>query len=516
MVLSTPEVLLLSALVAVVIVKLLKSMVHSRPNALPCLPSLPMVGSLLSLGGSVPPHLHFTSLGERYGDLFALYLGPHYTVVINSFKHAREVLLQKGKVFAGRPQMVTTDLLSRGGKDIAFCDYSPLWKAHRRLVHSSFSTFGEGTSKLQSIVCEEASHLCSAFLERAGEPLDPESALTRAVTNIVCTLVFSSRYQPQDPEFHTVMEYNSGIVQTIARGNLVDIFPWLKIFPNRDLKKLKACIQVRDELLGRKLQEHKESYSPEDMRDLMDALLKGQRGPGEEAGIQDDHILMTAAEAFGAGVETTSTTLLWTLAFLLHHPEVQEKIHREIDEQIGGDRTPGLADRGRLPYLESTLCEVLRIRPVAPLLIPHVALQDTSLGEHFIPKGTRVVVNMWSIHHDPRQWEEPERFRPERFLDSQGNRCSPASFIPFGAGPRVCVGESLAKMELFLLASWLLQRFSFSPRLGATLPDLQGRYGVVLQPHNYTLVVTPRHGWAAGIPQECQLIRESICTLTDV
>ncbi|XP_006629247.2 cytochrome P450 17A2 [Lepisosteus oculatus] len=496
MAISMLEWLLVSALAACMVLLLLKSTAQPYPATLPCLPSLPIVGSLLSLKTSLPLHLQFTSLREKYGELFALYVGPHYTVVINSFTLAKEVLLHNGKAFAGRPHMMTTDLLSRGGKDIAFADYSPLWKAHRRLVHSSFVASGEGSSKLQGIVCEEASILCSILSAKAGEPLDPGPVLTRAVTNVVCTLVFSSKYHPEDAEFNTVMEYNNGIVHTIARGNLVDIFPWLKIFPNRDLKQLKECIQVRDKLLTNKLEEHKKSYSPDDTRDLMDVLLKGRNGPGAESGITDDHVLMTAAEAFGAGVETTSTTLLWALAFLIHYPEVQKKIHQEIDEKIGHDRTPNLSDRGQLPYLESTLSEVLRIRPVAPLLIPHVALQDTSIGEHFIPKDTRVVVNMWSIHHDPRQWDEPERFRPERFLDSQGQRSSPASFIPFGAGPRVCVGESLAKMELFLFSSWLLQRFSVSGPPGAGLPDLGGRYGVVLQPQPYSVVITPRQGRA--------------------
>nr|AJQ25352.1 cytochrome P450 family 17 polypeptide 2 [Anguilla japonica] len=503
-VLAAPAVLLLPALVVLLTVLVVRRVVGGRASApsLPCLPSLPILGSLLSLREDLPPHLLFTSLGRRYGDLYALYLGPHYTVVVNNFRHAREVLLQKGKEFAGRPKMVTTELLSREGKDIAFADYSPLWKSHRRLVHSSFSMFGEGTSKLQTIVCEEATSLCSDLLTQAGQPLDPGPVLMRAVTNVVCTLVFGSTYQPHDPELKVVMDYNTGIVQTIARGSLVDIFPWLRIFPNKDLKRLKECITVRDELLNRKLEEHKAAQASggsEDPRDLLDALLKGKSSAGEESSITDDHVLMTAAEAFGAGVETTTTTLLWVLAFLLHNPEVQEKIHRELDEQIGRDRSPTLADRGRLPYLESTLSEVMRIRPVSPVLIPHVALQDTSIGGHPIQKGTRVLVNMWSIHHDPQQWEEPERFMPERFLDSEGNRFSPPYFLPFGAGPRVCVGESLAKLELFLFTTWLPQRFTFSLPRGVPLPDLQGRFGVVLQPLSFTLSVSPRFAWAADL-----------------
>ncbi|XP_051515219.1 steroid 17-alpha-hydroxylase/17,20 lyase [Myxocyprinus asiaticus] len=447
---------------------------------LPCLPRVPVLGSLLHLRSALPPHLLFTHLASRYGSLFGLYVGPHFTLVVSEVSLVREVLLQHGREFAGRPKMVTTDLLTQGGKDIAFADYSPLWKNHRRLVHSSFTLFGEGSSKLQTIVLEAADSLCEELQVCGGQSLDLSPVLMRAVTNVVCQLVFSSSYQPNDPELLKVMDYNDGIVQTIARGGLVDVFPWLRIFPNKDLNKLKQCVAVRDQLLSKKLLEHKMTLTPGEPRDLLDALLIGQtKGSGGEDDITDDHVLMTAAEAFGAGVETTSTTLLWTIAFLLHHPQVQERIHAELDECLGRDRPPALSDRSSLPFLESVICEVMRIRPVSPILIPHVAMQDTSLGGHAVPKGTRVLVNMWAIHHDPKHWDEADRFRP-------GKRITPSSFLPFGAGPRVCVGESLARMELFLFVSCLLQHFHFSVPSGASLPDLQGRYGVVLQPQRYT------------------------------
>ncbi|XP_056588368.1 steroid 17-alpha-hydroxylase/17,20 lyase isoform X1 [Triplophysa dalaica] len=481
---------------ALLVLMLVKCMLGQRRGvvSVPCLPCLPVVGSLLHLRSSLPPHMLFTQLAGRYGSLFGLYMGPHYTLVVSEVSLVREVLLQRGREFAGRPKMVTTDLLTQGGKDIAFANYSPLWKNHRRLVQSSFTLFGEGSSKLQTIVADAADSLCEELQACRGQCLDLSPVLMRAVTNVVCRLVFNSSYQPNDPELLKVLDYNDGIVQTIIRGGLVDIFPWLKIFPNKDLSKLKQCVCVRDRLLHKKLLEHKVTLTPGEPRDLLDALLIGQmKGSGGDDEITDDHVLMTAAEAFGAGVETTSTTLLWAIAFLLHYPQVQERVQAELDEVLGRDRPPALSDRSSMPFLESVICEVMRIRPVSPILIPHVAMQDTSLGGHSVPKGTRVLVNMWAIHHDPKHWEEADTFRPERFLDSSGKRVTPASFLPFGAGPRVCVGESLARMELFLFVSRLLQKFNFSVPSGHSLPDLQGRYGVVLQPQHYTVRVTPRY-----------------------
>lgn len=466
-------------------------------GSVPCLPRLPVLGSLPWLGGGLPPHLLFSQLAHRYGSLFALYLGPHYTLVVNSHQHAREVLLQRGRDFAGRPSMVTTDLLTRGGKDIAFSDYSPLWKSHRRLVHDSFTLFGEGSDRLQDIVLSSVDGLCAELLAFGGRGFDPAVAVTRAVTNVVCTLVFSASYRHGDAELQEVMQYNDGIVETIAGGGLVDIFPWTKVFPIPSLRRLKACISVRDRLLSRKLQEHQASLSDGDPRDLLDALLKGQAAGGPQP-ISEDHVLMTAAEAFGAGVETTSTTLRWLLVYLLHHPEVQERVQKELDEQVGGARPVCVADRGRLPYLDCVINEGLRIRPVSPVLIPHTAMADSSIGGHAVRRGTRVLVNMWAIHHDPEHWDRPDLFHPDRFLDAGGRRVSPPCFLPFGAGPRVCVGESLARLELFLFLSSLLQRLSFTLPRGASPPNLQGRLGVVLQPLPYTVVVTPRAGWEGG------------------
>ncbi|XP_060886707.1 steroid 17-alpha-hydroxylase/17,20 lyase [Labrus mixtus] len=506
-----PPFFLLLVFIAAALVFLLvtrRSVHENRPSSsIPCLPRLPVLGSLPWLGGGLPPHLLFTRLAHRYGSLFALYLGPHYTVVVNNHQHAREVLLQRGRDFAGRPSMVTTDLLTRGGKDIAFSDYSPLWKSHRRLVHNSFTLFGEGTSRLQDIVLSSVDSLCVELMSAGCRGFDPSPAVTRAVTNVVCQLVFSATYRHGDAELQEVIQYNNGIVQTITRGGLVDIFPWMKVFPNECLSKLKDCITVRDRLLTRKLEEHKALLGDGDPRDLLDALLKGksesgrsQKSPGsEEERITDDHVLMTAAEAFGAGVETTSTTLLWILAYLLHHPEVQERVQKELDDNVGSERPVCMSDRSRLPYLDCVINEGMRIRPVSPVLIPHTAMTDSSIGGHSVSRGTRVLVNMWAIHHEPRHWDKPDLFNPDRFFDDQGQRVTPSYFLPFGAGPRVCVGESLARLELFLFLSSMLQRISFSLPEGAPPPNLQGRLGVVLQPLPYKVVVAPRAGLGGRI-----------------
>ncbi|XP_076016444.1 steroid 17-alpha-hydroxylase/17,20 lyase [Genypterus blacodes] len=486
------------------------------PRELPSLPALPLIGSLLSLGSSHPPHVLFQELQKKYGETYSLMMGSHRVIIVNQHVHAKEVLLKKGKVFAGRPRTVTTDLLTRDAKDIAFGDYSPTWRFHRKIVHGALCMFGEGSASIEKIICQEAQSLCSTMSDvtEGGLALDLSPELTRAVTNVICSLCFNSSYSRGDPEFEMMLRYSQGIVDTVAKDSLVDIFPWLQIFPNAGLRLLKQCVSTRDSLLQKKYDEHRADYSDHVQRDLLDALLRAKRSAennnnteisAETVNLSDDHVLMTVGDIFGAGVETTSTVLKWAVAYLIHYPQVQKRIQEELDIKVGSDRSPQLSDRGSLPYLEATIRELLRIRPVAPLFIPHVALSNTSIGEFQVRKGTRVIINLWSIHHDEREWKNPQMFDPCRFLNSEGTAVvipSP-SFLPFGAGVRVCLGEALAKMEIFLFLSWILQRFTLSLPPGDSLPSLEGKFGVVLQPARFKVHATPRPGWDRHKSQAC-------------
>ncbi|MGH0145813.1 UNVERIFIED_CONTAM: hypothetical protein FKN15_010661 [Acipenser sinensis] len=438
-----------------------------RSNLPKSLPAFPLIGSLLSLRSDLQPHILFqrlqekygniyslmmgshyvvivnnyqdakevllkkskifagrqrTRLQEKYGNIYSLMMGSHYVVIVNNYQDAKEVLLKKSKIFAGRQRTVTTDILTREGKDIAFGDYSPAWRFHRKMVHSAFSMLGEGSTSIEKIICREARSMCQTLSDLQSTAIDLAPELTRAVTNVVCSLCFNSSYQRGDPEFESMLQYSQGIVDTVAKGSLVDIFPWLQMFPNEDLRILKDCIAVRDTLLQKKYDEHKADYSDGAEKDLLDSLLRAKlcsennNTRAREVGLTDDHLLMTVGDIFGAGVETTTTVMKWAIAYLLHHPQVQKKIQEEIDS---------------------------------------------------------------------------------RFLDEEGKQVySPsASYLPFGAGVRVCLGQSLAKMELFLFLGWMLQQFTLEVPADQPLPNLQGKFGVVLQPQKFKVNARLRDSW---------------------
>ncbi|XP_074856021.1 steroid 17-alpha-hydroxylase/17,20 lyase [Carettochelys insculpta] len=485
--------------------RLAKGKAEPRAEALKSLPSLPIIWSLLQLARNPQPHLFFHKLQKKYGSIYSLRMGSQYTVVINHHLHAKEMLVKKGKIFAHRSRTVTTDLLSRNGKDIAFASYSPVWKFQRKLVHSALPIYGKGLLALEKIICQEATSLCEMLQASQDCPLDMGLELTRAITNVVCLLCFSSSYRRGDPEFEVMLQYFQVIVDTVGHWSWVDMFPWLKVFPIKSLVSLKRSLQVRDQLLQKKLQQHKQEVLGSDSgNDLMTTLLRAQLSLknnnsqlGQPQELTDDHLLMIMGDIFGAGVETSANMLKWLVLYLLYHPEVQRKIQEELDQKIGFERHPQVSDRKQLPYLDATICEVLRIQPVSPLLIPHMTITDTSIGQYTIPKGTQVVVNLWALHHDEKEWDKPEEFNPGRFLDEQGNRIpSPSqSYLPFGAGLRVCMGKTLAEMEIFLFLAWILQRFTLELPAGQPLPPLEGKFSVVLQTQPFKVQAKLRKSW---------------------
>uniref|UniRef100_A0A8D2AUZ6 Steroid 17-alpha-hydroxylase/17,20 lyase n=1 Tax=Sciurus vulgaris TaxID=55149 RepID=A0A8D2AUZ6_SCIVU len=248
-----------------------------------------------------------------------------------------------------------------------------------------------------------------------------------------------------------------------------------------------------------------EKFNSDCITNMLDILMQAKMnaennnsGPDLDSNmLSDNHIVATLGDIFGAGVETTVSVLQWIVAFLLHNPQVKKKIQEEIDQNVGFSRTPTFSDRSHLLMLEATIREVLRIRPVAPMLIPHKANTDSSIGEYAIDKDTQVIINLWALHHNEEEWNQPDQFMPERFLDPTGSQLiSPSlSYLPFGAGPRACVGELLARQELFLLMAWMLQRFDLEVPDNGQLPSLEGDPKVVFLIHPFEVKIKVRQAW---------------------
>ena len=320
-----------------------------------------------------------------------------------------------------------------------------------------------------------------------------------AVANVICHIVFGSSYGIRDEEFLTILNYMKLMFAGLSGSSAVDFIPWLRFFPNKYLDMLKTSIKLRDPIFEKWLKYHKETLIEGQPRDLTDALLEGAKeellnNKNGERFLTDDHILMIMVDCFNGGTETIMTTLRWAVTYFVHWPEVQQKVHEELDFVIGRDRLTTLADTTSLPYLQATIHEISRMASVGPFLIPHKTICDTSVAGYSIPKNIHVFVNAYAIHYDETEWEKPEEFRPERWLDENGHFVpgKNKAYLPFSAGPRACFGEGLAKCELFLFLSHTLQMFSFGKAPGHELPKLEGHIGLTREPFPFQINICKR------------------------
>ncbi|XP_055263170.1 steroid 21-hydroxylase [Moschus berezovskii] len=431
----------------------------------------PLVPGFLHL---LQPNLpiHLLSLTEKLGPVYRLRLGLQEVVVLNSKRTIEEAMIRKWVDFAGRPQIPSYKLVSQRCQDISLGDYSVLWKAHKKLTRSALLL---GTrSSMEPWVEQLTQEFCERMRVQAGAPVTIHKEFSLLTCSIICYLTFGDK---EDTLVHAFHDCVQDLMKTWDHWSIqiLDMVPFLRFFPNPGLWRLKQAIENRDHMVEKQLRLHKESMVAGQWRDMTDYMLQGvgrhrmEEGPGQ---LLEGHVHMSVVDLFIGGTETTASTLSWAVAFLLHHPEIQRRLQEELDRELG----PGAScsrvtykNRGRLPLLNATIAEVLRLRPVVPLALPHRTTRPTSIFGYDIPEGTVVIPNLQGAHLDETVWEQPHEFRPDRFLEPGAN----PGALAFGCGARVCLGESLARLELFVVLLRLLQAFTLLPPSVGALPSLQ-------------------------------------------
>ncbi|XP_069584418.1 cytochrome P450 2C31-like [Ranitomeya imitator] len=266
--------------------------------------------------------------------------------------------------------------------------------------------------------------------------------------------------------------------------SLMDILPGAHNTIFENFKELQSIIRMT-------FTKHKKELDVNDQRNLVDAFLAKQQEGKQESSqyYHNENLTVLVADLFGAGMETTATTLRWALLLMIKYPEVQEKIHNEIDKVIGSAQVQ-MEHRKQMPYTDAVVHEIQRFGDIAPTTVPHVASQDVTFRGFFIPKGTTILPVLHSIHKDKEYFEKADEFYPEHFLDSNGNFKKNEALIPFSIGRRSCVGEYLAKMEIFLFFTSLLQDFTFKAPPGAQL-DLTPAFGSTNPPKPFEICAIP-------------------------
>ncbi|XP_031430153.1 cytochrome P450 2J2-like [Clupea harengus] len=477
----------------VVFLLLAEVMRKRRPKNFPPGPmSWPVVGNTFTIDFK-KAHLELTKLAEQYGDVYSLGLS-RWTVVLNGYKMVREALVTQGDSMADRPESaLDVDVAHHLG---VVTSNGYLWKQQRRFAISTLKYFGVGKKSLESAILEEFTYLANDIEALNGKPHNPHLPTNYAVANIICSLVFGHRFEYTDKKFQMLMKMFDKSIEIEASiwAELYNSFPTvMRLLPGPHQTVLKNWDTVKD-FLRAEIEQHKKDRDLSEPRDYIDCYLSEIEKSKEDtaSGFHEENLIMCSLDLFVAGSETTSTTLRWSFLYMAKYLEIQEKVQAEIDRVIGQSRQPSMADRADMPYTEAVLHEIQRMGNIAPLGLPRVTTKDVHLGDYLIPKDTEIIANLTSVMFDKNEWETPHKFNPGHFLNKEGKFVKQPAFIPFSAGKRVCLGESLAKMELFLFFTSFLQRFTFSTPPGVK-PMMDFRFGITLAPLPHEICATPRH-----------------------
>ncbi|XP_036137878.1 cytochrome P450 1A1 [Molossus molossus] len=453
----------------------------------------PLLGHMLTLGKN--PHLALSQLSQRYGDVLEIRIGCTPVLVLSGLDTIRQALVRQGDDFKGRPDLYSFTLIC-GGQSMTFNpDSGPVWAARRRLAQKALNTFSIASDPASSSSCyleehvsKEAEALISKFQELmagAGH-FDPYRYVVVSVANVICAICFGQRYDHDNQELLSIVNLSNEFGEVAASGNPADFLPILRYLPNPALNVFKDLNKKLYIFMQKMVKEHYKTFEKGHIRDITDSLIDHcqDKRLDENANIQlsDEKIVSVVLDLFGAGFDTVTTAISWSLLYLVTSPSVQKKIQEELDTVIGRARQPRLSDRPQLPYMEAFILETFRHSSFVPFTIPHSTTRDTSLSGFYIPKGRCVFVNQWQINHDQKLWDDPSEFRPERFLTPNGtiNKALSEQVVLFGLGKRKCIGETIARFEVFLFLAILLQQVEFSIPPGVKV-DMTPIYGLSMK-----------------------------------
>ncbi|XP_032443868.1 cytochrome P450 2K1-like [Xiphophorus hellerii] len=434
---------------------------------------LPLLGNLLQLDLQ-RPYKTLCELSKKYGSVFTVYFGPKKVVVLAGYRTVREALVSYADEFGEREiTPMFADLTKHRG--ILFSN-GETWKEMRRFALSTLKDFGMGKRVAEEKILEECGHLIQVFESYKGKPFNTSCPTNNATSNIISSIVFGSRFEYDDPQFRGLI---SRITENIkisgsAGIQLYNTFPrlvgWIKsrqvILKNGET----TTREIKD--LTQKL---KETLNPQICRGMIDCFLI-QKQKDEDSCVKDtqfteENLLYTVSNLFGAGTDTTAATLRWGLLLMAKYPQIQDQVQEELTRVVGS-REVHVEDRKHLPYTDAVIHEIQRLGNIVPMAVPHKTSRDVTLHGYFIKKGTTVIPLLTSVLYDESEWESPHTFNPSHFLDKEGRFIKRDAFLPFSAGRRVCLGESLARMEIFLFFTSLLQHFRFIPPPGVPEDDL--------------------------------------------
>lgn len=471
-------------LLAVVVARVVLSGSGRKPAGLPPGPwQLPVIGSLHHLLQGLPHHT-IRDLSLRHGPLMLLRICERTAIVVSSAEAVGEMLKGHDVAFSERPSSPGIEELSRHGQGVIFAPYGDHWRLLRRILMTELLS-ARRVETFRHIREDEAARLVSSLssssLPPGGQPpVDMDERLEVFVADSSVRAILGDRL-PNRAAFLRMMKAGN---EPSSLFDLRDLFPssWLvRMLPrNRKAERHRQeMFRLMDDILVSHSQRRADDDSQdgggggvEQEHDMVDVLLRIQKEGDMRVSLNHGVIRAALIDVVGAALDTSTTTLRWAMAELIANPRVMHKAQLEIRRVMAGQQRVHEATLRDLHYLKAVIKETLRLHPPAPF-VPRVCLDDRiKIQGYHVPQGTIVVANVWAISRDPKHWEDPDMFIPERFLqgDPDNHRCFDYKgfdfeFTPFGAGRRMCPGTSFAHMNVEIALASLLYHFDWK------LPD---------------------------------------------
>jgi cytochrome P450 len=352
------------------------------------------------------------------------------------------------------------------------------WRTQRRLIQKGFDR--RQLDGLSGIMHDSLAESMRGFDRQVSlGPVDIYPHLMKMTFAMVARSLFGARLQDEDIDTvsHTICTVQEFIVRQTLQPYLN---PWFEV--SGDLRRHEAMRAEADAILMRYIKARRQQ---EPGHDLLQTLLDARYTDGE--GMSDELVLSESMQLLVAGHETSSNALSWLFYLLSSHPDCLDRVRQELDTVLGGAPLSPM-DLPQLDYTTQVIQEGLRLYP--PFwIIDRLAVDDDHAGGFDIPKGSTVIVYVYGAHHAPRYWQDPETFDPERFLKGNEKLRAPFTYLPFGGGPRVCIGNHYAMLQILMIVSELLRRYDFELTPGQTI---QARPMVILRPkHGIRMSFTP-------------------------
>ncbi|CAM6082285.1 unnamed protein product [Calypogeia fissa] len=475
-------------------------------NLPPGPPSWPVLGSLMYLGGEL--HQVLWELAKKHGPVMKVGLGQYTLIVISSAEAAEELMKKKDSEFSHRAartiQRSAAKYIGIESHDIAFAEYNPQLRLLRKFVATELFTNNRmiASSKIRT---KEVGTLVTSVKKASdqGKPVDLREYLHTMTMNSICMMLFGKRYYgldtPQTEEGETFARVIRDVFDNVGKLNFADLIPAMRWFDLQGIEaQWKRIRPQADRMVGKIIEEHrqKKAYTGRtdhtDTRDFVDVLLTPM---GNET-LSDKAIMGTIFDMIMGGTDTTATTIEWCVLEVVRYPEIQRKLREEIERVVGTERRVEESDIPNLPYLQAFVKEIFRLHTSVPLTLPRLNDNASTLGGFDIPPLSTIFVNIYAIAHDPKYWENPEEFNPDRFLTNNISVLgTDYELLPFGSGRRKCVGIQLGMASVTRTTAALVQAFDWAPPPGVKPEDLDlsETYAIVLRKRiPLVAVATPR------------------------